>query len=278
VLGTTRPGTRAALARAVLTAGACLVGPAAVGPAAVGTVATGAAAVGALPVGRSYRYTAVPPVPAQGSCHARGVFPDPRCTPGAINPAVTQADIGSTICRPGWSESVRPPESYTEPLKYRLMASYGDTYPAYDYELDHLVSLELGGAATDPRNLWPEFGASPNPKDHVEDAAHEAVCDHRMSLATAQHEIATNWVVLGEQLGLGDLAGRVPKPRGSQVPGSSTAPGPSPGVSNKSPSGHYYKPGEWCPHRDLGKTIRDRYGTMTCEEPAGGGQPRWVEH
>jgi hypothetical protein len=47
-------------------------------------------------------------------------------------------------------------------------------------------------------------------------------------------------------------------------------------VSNTTPSGHYYKPGEYCPHKDLGKTIADPYGTMTCKEPPGGGQPRWV--
>jgi len=171
-----------------------------------------------LPIGKSY--TRSPPVPAPGTCHARGVFPDPRCTPGAINPAVRQSDIASTICRSGWSSSVRPPEAYTEPLKRRLMVSYGDTYPIGDYELDHLVSLELGGAPSDPRNLWPEFGASPNPKDRVEDAAHEAVCDHRLSLAAAQVDIATNWVLLGEQLGLGDLAGQVPKPAGWREPTS----------------------------------------------------------
>jgi hypothetical protein len=261
-------GTRTLLASAVLAFGAFSAGAA---------LAGGAGAAGALAVGKAYSYKAAPPVPAPGRCHARGVLPDPSCTPGATNPAVTEEDIGSTICRPGWSESVRPPESYTEPLKYRLMASYGDTYPAYDYELDHLVSLELGGAPTDPRNLWPEFGASPNPKDRVEDAAHEAVCDHRLSLVAAQHEIATNWVALGEQLGLGDLAGQVPKPRGPKPTSTSRTPSPSPGVPNKSPSGHYYKPGEWCPYRDLGKTIRDPYGTMTCEEPPGGGQPRWVE-
>ena len=233
-----------------------------------------AVAGGVLPVGRTY--TGAPPVPAPGTCHARGVFPDPRCTPGATNPAVTQANIASTICKSGYSESIRPPESYTEPLKRRLMASYDATYPIEDYELDHLVSLELGGAPSDPRNLWPEFGNSPNPKDKVEDAAHEAVCDGRMNLATAQYDIATNWVALGEQLRLGNLTSQVPAP-GRAAP---TTTGPrsssSGAISNKSASGHYYKPGEWCPHNDLGKTITDPYGTMTCETPSGGGQPVWV--
>ena len=234
--------------------------------------ATAASATTGLPVGRSY--TGPPPVPAPGTCHARGVLPDPRCTPGATNPAVDQADIGSTICKAGWSGSVRPLEAYTEPLKRRLMASYAATYPIGDYELDHLVSLELGGAPSDPRNLWPEFGASPNPKDRVEDAAHAAVCDGRMSLAAAQLGIATNWVALGQRLGLGDLASQVPKPSGGATPTPPLTGSSSVGVSNKSSTGHYYRPGEYCPDRDLGKTITDPYGTMTCEG-GGGGQPHW---
>jgi len=157
------------------------------------------------------------------------------------------------------------------------MASYGDSYPIGDYELDHLVSLELGGAPSDPRNLWPEFGASPNPKDRVEDAAHEAVCDHKLSLAAAQVDIATNWVSLGEELGLGDLAGEVPKPGGTTGPTlTTTVPVPSGGVSNRSSTGHYYKPGEYCPWKDLGKTILDPYGKMKCELEPGESQPRWV--
>ncbi len=125
--------------------------------------------------------------PAPGSCHARGhgldSLPDPRCTPGAVSPAVTQRTLGSTICRSGYSESVRPSESITEPEKEASLAAYGDHRPLHDYEYDHLVSLELGGAANDPRNLWPEPGASPNPKDSIEDRLHAMVCDGRLSLA-----------------------------------------------------------------------------------------------
>lgn len=156
-----------------------------------------------LPVGKVY--TAAPPVARPGSCHVRGsegTLPDPRCTPGAINPAVTQSDIGSTICRAGWTRTVRPPEAYTEALKRRQMAAYADGRPIWDYEEDHLVPLELGGAPSDPRNLWPEYGASPNPKDRVEGAARRAVCAHRLTLAAAQDAIATNWVTLGERLGV----------------------------------------------------------------------------
>jgi hypothetical protein len=42
--------------------------------------------------------------------------PNPALTPGVTNPAVTQANIKTTICKSGWSATVRPPESYTEAL------------------------------------------------------------------------------------------------------------------------------------------------------------------
>ena len=138
-------------------------------------------------------------------CSARGsglqVLPDPACTPGAIDSRVSQANIQSTICRRGYTRTVRPPTSYTEPLKRELMQRYGDTGPMSRYELDHLISLELGGNPTSPANLWPEPGASPNPKDQVELATNHAICSGRMSLADAQHAIATNWVELGQRLG-----------------------------------------------------------------------------
>ncbi len=136
--------------------------------------------------------------PPAGACHARGIgrfsLPDAGCTPGAIDPAVTQANLGRTICRAGYSESVRPSESITEREKRASMAAYGDHAPMHAFEYDHLVSLELGGAPNDARNLWPEPGATPNPKDTLENRLHRRVCDHQMTLAAAQIAIARNWV------------------------------------------------------------------------------------
>jgi hypothetical protein len=122
--------------------------------------------------------------------------PDPHCTPGALNPAVTQATIGKTICRSGWTKTVRPPAEITDREKVASMAAYGDHGSTSAYEYDHLVSLELGGAVNDGRNLWPEPGASPNPKDTIESELRRQVCDGQMSLAQAQNAIATNWVAL----------------------------------------------------------------------------------
>jgi hypothetical protein len=149
--------------------------------------------------------------PPPSSCHALGSGlyerPDPACTPGAVNPAVTQSTIGSTICRSGWTSGVRPPESVTEREKRASLAAYGDAGPVSHYEYDHDVPLELGGAVNDPRNLWPEPDyASPsgyylNPKDHVERALNRLVCDHAMSLARAQSLIAADWVSVYRRYG-----------------------------------------------------------------------------
>ncbi|MCU4184717.1 hypothetical protein K6U06_10125 [Acidiferrimicrobium sp. IK] len=148
-----------------------------------------------------------PPATVSGSCRATGsglkVLPDPRCTPGALNPAVTAATVGSTICASGWTATVRPPEAVTERIKVAQMRAYGDRGRIGAYEEDHLVPLELGGAPSDPRNLWPEPGSSPNPKDRVESAARRAVCSGRLSLAGAQQAIATDWVAFGARLGVG---------------------------------------------------------------------------
>jgi hypothetical protein len=139
----------------------------------------------------------VQPQPPAGSCHAIGTgsfsLPDPGCTPGAIDPAVTQADLARTICRSGYSESVRPSSSITGREKLASMRSYGDRRSVHVYEYDHLVSLELGGAPNDARNLWPEPGSSPNPKDSLENLLHRRVCNHQMTLAAAQRAIARNW-------------------------------------------------------------------------------------
>ncbi len=137
-------------------------------------------------------------------CHAGdgGQLPDPHCTPGSVDPAITQADIGSTICRSGYTAKVRPSTSETTKAKYDV------AYPAYGIpsgdhsELDHLVSLELGGS-NDITNLWPEVGSLPNPKDKVENALHRAVCEGKVSLRAAQKAIASDWMTAEAKLGLG---------------------------------------------------------------------------
>ena len=159
--------------------------------------------------------------PAPGACHAigSGLYsrPDPSCTPGALDRQVTQATIGRTICRVGWTATVRPPETITEAEKHASLRAYGDTRPIGDYEYDHFVPLELGGATNDARNLWPEPGASPNPKDKVEDELHRAVCNGRLTLAKAQRLIVANWVKLARH-GIVDSPAPKPRPKPSPRP------------------------------------------------------------
>lgn len=138
---------------------------------------------------------------APAHCVASGALPDRACTPGVADPRVTQANIKTTICVQGYTKTVRPPVSYTNPLKTRLMAAYGERGPASGYELDHLISLELGGNPTSPLNLWPEpYAPTPgaHEKDKVENYLHEQVCAGSMTLPEAQRIISTDWT---QQLG-----------------------------------------------------------------------------
>jgi hypothetical protein len=139
-------------------------------------------------------------VPADpgSACHEVGGLPDPACTPGASDPGVNQDNIAITICVAGWTATVRPPSSYTTPLKALGIDAYGyvDRNLA-DYEEDHLVPLELGGAPRDPQNLWPQprYGAHrASDKDIVENRLHADVCAGRVALAAARANIAHDWV------------------------------------------------------------------------------------
>ena len=128
------------------------------------------------------------------------VLPDPRMTPGAINPDVTEGNIERTICIPGFARRIRPPEEVSYRLKRDLMAAYGHRGERLRYyELDHLIPLELGGAPLAFANLWVEprhvrNGWDAARKDELERALNELVCAHRLDLATAQRDIASNWI------------------------------------------------------------------------------------
>lgn len=138
-----------------------------------------------------------------GQCHIRVVnaaagtsLPDPACTPGAVDPAVTQATLPQTICRSGWTDTVRPPTSETGRAKAASLRQYGQPAAATT-EYDHLISLQLGGANT-TSNLWPEPNAdgargTTNPKDAVENRLHSAVCAGTITLVDAQRAIAADW-------------------------------------------------------------------------------------
>jgi hypothetical protein len=138
-------------------------------------------------------------------CHTRGNGPttvkqDPSCTPGGIDPKVTSSNLDSTICRSGYTATVRPPSSQTAKAKRELYLAYGIPTGTTS-ELDHLISLELGGD-NDVANLWPEVGKIPNPKDKIENDLHRAVCKGTVKLAAAQQAIADDWTTAEKKLGL----------------------------------------------------------------------------
>jgi hypothetical protein len=118
------------------------------------------------------------------SVHA--ILADPQRTPGVLNPDVTQANIRSTICRHGWTTTIRPPTEYTNDLKRKQMRLYGEAGSLSDYQEDHLISLELGGNPTDPRNLWPEPYPRAADVDKIENELNAEVCSGQLTLAQAQ--------------------------------------------------------------------------------------------
>ncbi len=109
-------------------------------------------------------------------------------TPGVLNPDVTQATIGSTICVHGWTRTIRPPTDYTNELKLKQMREYGMGGSPSDYQEDHLISLELGGHPTDARNLWPEPYPRAAEVDSIENDLNAQVCSGDMSLDEAQRK------------------------------------------------------------------------------------------
>jgi hypothetical protein len=127
--------------------------------------------------------TAIPRCGSGGRATVRASW---ALTPGVLNPAVTQATIASTICRRGWTRTVRPPVDFTNALKQRQLRLYGLRGPPSAFQEDHLISLELGGNPSDPRNLWPEPYPRAAAVDRIENELNARVCGGSLTLAEAQ--------------------------------------------------------------------------------------------
>ena len=122
---------------------------------------------------------------------------NPAPVPGALNPAVTQDSIATTICVPNWTATIRPPRAYTSRLKRKQMAVLHIPGSPRLYEEDHFVPLSLGGHPTDPANLWPQrwIGSrGAHKKDRLEQLLHRMVCRNQITLVEAQTAIRTDWV------------------------------------------------------------------------------------
>lgn len=111
--------------------------------------------------------------------------------PLQLNPVVTQANIATTICKPGFTATIRPPVSYTSKIK-RDMAAAAHVNVA-DVVLDHIVPLEVGGAPANPANFMLQPRAESYVKDRVENAVNHLVCSGRLTLAQGQHCFIVDW-------------------------------------------------------------------------------------
>jgi len=164
-----------------------------------------------------------PPQTKTSGCQAQAGKPDPACTPGAVFSEATAADV----CVSGYASRARDVSVYEKRQAY---TEYGLTYPQAPgaYEADHLVPLELGGS-NEVANLWPE-AASPAPgyheKDGLEDWLHDQVCAGAVDLATAQQEIATDWLSAWEAADepVATYSGSNRGDSGSAVPDPTAAP------------------------------------------------------
>jgi hypothetical protein len=124
-----------------------------------------------------------------------GPNPDRRCSPGAYYSKLTEA----VICSPTFRTSTV--RHVTQSLKFDVEREYGMMTPKLygsSLEIDHIVSLELGGS-NDIANLYPE-GLFANPgyrvKDKLENKLHDLVCAGQMTLRVVQRGIAKEWQAL----------------------------------------------------------------------------------
>ena len=130
------------------------------------------------------------PPPVFGAQDYRQFLPNPSLTPGATFD-VTPSDI----CVSGYSSKVR---DVPEAVKKQAYAAYGiASHRPKEYEVDHLISLELGGS-NDIKNLWPESYETQPWNAHVKDKLgnhlHKLICDGKIDIHEAQREIATDWI------------------------------------------------------------------------------------
>jgi hypothetical protein len=118
------------------------------------------------------------------------LLPDKALTPGATQP-VNLAEVCSQR-----EEDLDP--TVSDPVRKVVFQEYGMSGAKADgYQVDYLINPQLGGTA-DVRNLWPEpYGPTvwnAHAKDALEDRLRRMVCDNQIDLASAQHEIATDWI------------------------------------------------------------------------------------
>lgn len=123
-------------------------------------------------------------------------LPDHKRTPGAIDPAITQANLAATICNSEDEAEKSPPPSWKAAATRRLANSFYPDQNPDDFALDFLVPISLGGAQADPRNLWLQSwtGFDRERKDRLEMLLNRMVCSGQLPLSIAQQSIARDWI------------------------------------------------------------------------------------
>ena len=115
----------------------------------------------------------------------------------ALNTDVTQESLEHTICAAGYTKTIRPSVGFANGLKARLLRQAGlDKSHMVDYELDHIIPIEVGGHSRKLSNLrlqtwWGEDGAVT--KDVLEHRLQRMICSGQIKLADAQYCIGEDW-------------------------------------------------------------------------------------
>jgi len=206
------------------------------------------------------------------------ILPDPRLTPGDVLDVTAQ-----DVCTPSYSRHIR---DVPQAVKNQAYQEYGITsHQPGEFEVDHLISLEIGGSNS-IKNLWPQsYQTSPwnaHVKDKLENRLHKLVCSGQLDLATAQHAIASNWITayqkyMGRSVPTSSSAARrTGKRRGRRrqeaPPVANNAPGNTSGqVWVNTKSGVYWRPGtSYYGKTKEGKYLSEQEAIKEGYRPAGG--------
>jgi hypothetical protein len=123
--------------------------------------------------------------------------PDSKLTPGVVNPEATKEKVCVPNYTAGVDEHGQKVRNVPDSLKKKAFAEYSIDPSSDKFEIDHLISLELGGA-NDIKNLWPQsYTTSPynaHMKDTLENKLHKMVCTGQITLSKAQKEISSDWI------------------------------------------------------------------------------------
>ena len=174
------------------------------------------------------------------------VLPDSACSPGAVS----TTDI-KTICKVGYTNTVR---NVTDTLKKKVFKEYDiDWKNRGDYEVDHIISLELGGS-NDITNLYPESYLITNGarmKDKFENYLHKQVCNGSMTIEEAQKEISSNWLQYYQVKELTKTPPKVQAPITTPVVKKSKG-----GICHDSTSSYYVTTKEFTSYKNIDACIK----------------------